>query len=71
MRGLAVRSFRCSGDEGNVESKVADRRNVFGRVAIYQLDQDAGLVFVVGPQQVGKEARCERGKDADLDATIL
>lgn len=61
----------CSGDEGRVQFEVAHSSDMFGRVAVDQMDANLGVLSSKGAQQVEQETGSERGEDAELEDPFL
>lgn len=61
----------CPGDEGGVQFEVAHGRDMFGRVAVDQMDPDLWVLSSKGAQQVEQKTGSKRGEDADLEDPFL
>ena len=68
--GLAFRPIDGSGDERQVEPKLSNGRDMFGRIAVDQFDMDPGMFFRESIQKFTQKAGGDRGENAGPDPSF-
>ncbi len=71
MRNVAAFSRRRAGQEGDIQSVLLDRRNMFGSVTFDIVDSHLGMIGTKGIQQLGDETGSHRGHQTDPDNARL